>query len=215
MLTNTPWRQRFLLFNLLLNLKDLEHCPANRSTQQILIEFFWVNWILLYYPNKISSASFWWQMSIEIHSTEFQSEDQPWALMAAVTSLEIGSGKREEDCLKEAFSRKRIWRLTWKQNLKDAKRVEFSVLDTQLFLLEKNYVLNFSRFFINDLSFSVSFLLHFPLFTFFPPPPILTDPWWETNDLQYQKEWCWDVYMCGHQHGWGERQWSGRADCLW
>ena len=108
--------------------------------------------------------------------------------MAAVTSLEIGSGKREEDCLKEAFSRKRIWRLTWKQNLKDAKRVEFSVLDTQLFLLEKNYVLNFSRFFINDLSFSVSFLLHFPLFTFFPPPPILTDPWWETNDLQYQKE---------------------------
>ena len=54
---------------------------------------------------------------------------------------------------------------------------------------EKKYVLNFSRFFINDLSFSVSFLFLFLLFFFFFfSPPILTDPWWKTNDLQYQKE---------------------------
>lgn len=93
--------------------------------------------------------------------------------MGAVTRFKIGPGEREEDCLKEAFSRKGIWGLILKVNLReesthaDAKIVgEFCVLDTQLFLLEKKNVLKYLKSFISDLSFSVSFPFHFLFFQF-------------------------------------------------
>ena len=93
--------------------------------------------------------------------------------MEAVTRFKIGPGNREEDCLKEAFSRNGIWRLRLRVNLReesthaDAKIVgEFCVLDTQLFLLEKKYVLKYLKLFISDLSFSVSFPFHFLFFQF-------------------------------------------------
>ena len=57
-----------------------------------------------------------------------------------------------------------------------------------IYFREKNMCLIFQDFLLMIFLSLCRFFSFFFYFLSFLFPPILTDPWWKTNDLQYQKE---------------------------